>query len=229
MPADITNTPRSSNSSIVQPSRSASISRQSNAAIGLRQVLPVQTNNTSRLESRCKVRSGTTPARRISYRPPATRTTDDGWPNRHGPSSTTRLTWSPKTSRICLAVTASGMPERLALVSVSGPASIRNTARIIGWPGTRRPIDCCGRDRLPHARRQLTHETLGVRIVDHQRDRPRPASPRKPPAHRAQVGGIVAGLVGALDRQRQRFGLRPAFHRQQPADGLFVQALAARP
>ncbi len=144
MPADITSTPWSSNSSILQPSRLASMSRQSISAIGLRQVLPVHTNSTIRLDSRIKVRSGTTPSRRILQRPPLTWTTDDGWPKRHGPSSTTRSISSPKTATISLAVVASGAPERLALVKATGPESIRSTSRKTGCPGTRRPIVCPG-------------------------------------------------------------------------------------
>ena len=65
-PADITSTPRSSSWPISQPSRLASICRQINSAIGLRQVLPVQTKRIIVLESRCKVFSGTTPARSTS-------------------------------------------------------------------------------------------------------------------------------------------------------------------
>ena len=52
----------------------------SSSAIGLRQVLPVQTNSTIVLASRFSVPSATTPSRRISKRLSCTRTTDDGWP-----------------------------------------------------------------------------------------------------------------------------------------------------
>ena len=66
MPADITITPRLSNSSIWQPTRLANIDWQIISAIGLRHVLPVHTNNTNRLAKRSNVSWGTTPTRRIS-------------------------------------------------------------------------------------------------------------------------------------------------------------------
>ena len=47
MPADITTTPRSGSWSILQPSLSAISFLAIASAIGLRQVLPVQTNSTS--------------------------------------------------------------------------------------------------------------------------------------------------------------------------------------
>ena len=64
MPADSTITPWSASSAGGQPILSASICRHKASAIGLRQVLPVQTNRTIKLESRRSVCSETTPALR---------------------------------------------------------------------------------------------------------------------------------------------------------------------
>jgi hypothetical protein len=59
---------------------SASLARISSSAIGLRQVLPVQTNRIIKLASRLSVASPTTPSRKTVNWLPATRTTEEGSP-----------------------------------------------------------------------------------------------------------------------------------------------------
>ena len=78
-PAEAANTPRSSTSLARHFSRSAMAWRNMPSAIGLRQVLPVQTNSTIVLPSRFKV-CRDDPWRKTSKRSSYTRTTLDGCP-----------------------------------------------------------------------------------------------------------------------------------------------------
>ena len=207
------------------------MSRQSTSAIGLRQVLPVQTNNTIRLESRCKVRSGTTPARSTSYRPFCTRTTDDGWPKRHGPSSTTRLDLVAEGVDHFLGGDGLGHSRAVGAgqASAARPASAARRGSPDGPARAGRSpaageTACCTfggscRTRLSGCESSTTSVTG-------------PGQHRRASrwAKRTHVGGVVAGLVGALDGQRQRLGRRPVL--ATPAAGTrpsSSKALAASP
>jgi hypothetical protein len=75
--------------------RSAIRCINSNWAIGLRHVLPVQTSNTTRLAPRSTAVSVNTPGRKISSWLPTARTTVEAWPYLLRPSLNTIPTRSP--------------------------------------------------------------------------------------------------------------------------------------
>ena len=140
IPALATTTPCRSISSGRHPNRSAISSRKSVSAIGLRQVLPVQTKSTIRLESRRSVSSETMPG--CTTRKPAASTAivDAGWAYLARPSSITRLTAAPAASHratTSAAVTGGDSTAPAGSASTTGPASIRMQSASIGWPGTR--------------------------------------------------------------------------------------------
>ena len=65
VPAEMLGSPNLASSSSRQPMRSASTCRARATAMGLRQVLPVQTNRTVRADICSILRASSTPARRI--------------------------------------------------------------------------------------------------------------------------------------------------------------------
>ena len=140
IPALATITPCRSISSALQLNRSATNSRKSVSAIGLRQVLPVQTKSTIRLDSRRSVSSETMPGCTTRKPESSIAIVDAGWAYLARPSSITRLTAAPAASHratTCSAVTAAESSPPPGSASTTGPASIRMQSASMRWPGTR--------------------------------------------------------------------------------------------
>ena len=140
MPALATTTPRDSTSSGLQPKCPASSCRRSASAIGLRQVLPVQTKSTIRLDSRLSVSSDTMPGCNMRKSDSSTSIVETGWAYRARPSSITSDRPRSADPAVIVAarliksaaVTAGGWPGPPGSASTTGPASMRRQSASIG-------------------------------------------------------------------------------------------------
>ena len=123
---------------MLQARRSDSIFLQRASAIGLRQVLPVQTNRRIVPDMRSRACSSRAPGRATLQESPSTRTTVDREASATGPSS--RIIPSPSIASSPLAVADGGSPSRCAPVRATGPGRRRRISRVRGCAGTRSAI-----------------------------------------------------------------------------------------
>ena len=108
---------------------------QSASAIGLRHVLPVQTNKRIVPDIRVSIRSSTTPGRIMRQESASTRTTVETLPCRVGPSSMImRSSVQPVRGA---EVVATPLAPSCAFDRTSGPGESRSTSRTKGCAGTR--------------------------------------------------------------------------------------------
>ena len=208
----------------------ARLSRMSSSAIGLRHVLPVQTNE-----------------HHDAGQPLQRRFADDALAedlelivrSRAPPTTAGRSGRSVVEHQRHIAVEilddflggdGIGLPAAVRAGEHDRTRSIRSTSCDMSLAGTRRPIGAVRRDDIAHRLRQLSDQTFPMLVVDDQRHRPGPAAAREPAGERRHIGHEVRRFLGTLDRQRERLtrsgGPSPCSSRST-ASGR--QALAARP
>ena len=229
-PADMTNTPWSSNWLIWQPSRLARSCRQIASAIGLRQVLPVQTKSIIRLASRCKVFSGTTPCAEdfvtiAPRRGPPTKALRSGMARRPAPDRPARprrRSTSLGGDRLRLArQIGAGQDQRAG----QHPQHVQDhlVPRHAEPDGPRGTTICWTAGGSRRSRLSgWQSSTTNVTGPGQHRRASRWARP-------LMSGDEIAGLVSALDGQTQRMAGATALHFHQPPHAPLVQGAGRHP